>query len=164
MKTLLIALVATLLALPALAATYKIPEDDPIVTVVIPDKGWEATKIARGIEVSDDDDEVFLAIEGIDVDNVEAVVKAAVDYLDRHGVSIDPSTTKEKEGTLNGFHVNDVGWKGKDKDGDVLVHLTIVSVTEKRGVLFTYWASPKGDKKYDATITAMVRSLKKVGK
>ena len=163
MKALLIALVATSLALPALAATYKIPEDDPIVTVVIPDKGWEATNIARGIEVSDEDDEVYLAIEGIDVDNIEAVVKAAVDYLDRQGVSIDASTSKESEGTLNGFHVNDLGWKGKDQDGDVVVHLTIVSVAKERGVLFTYWASPDGDKKHDATITAMVKSLKKVG-
>src|SRR5262249_44037133 len=139
MKTLLVALVASLLAPPALAATYKIPEADPVATVVIPDKGWEATKIARGIEVSDSDDEVYLAIEGIDVDNVEAVVTAAVGYLERHGVSIDSSTLKETEGTLSGFHVNDVGWKGKDKDGDVVVHLTIISVTEQRGVLFTYW-------------------------
>jgi len=163
MKTMLIALVATLLALPTLAATYKIPADDPIATVVIPDKGWEATEIARGIEVNDDDDEVYLAIEGVDVDNVEAVVKAAVDYLDRQGVTIDPSTSKESEGKLNGFHVNDLGWKGKDQDGDVLVHLTIVSITEKRGVLFTYWASPEGDKKHEATVTAMVKSLKKAG-
>src|SRR5262245_32270516 len=105
MKTLLIALVASLLALPGLAATYKIPEDNPVATVVIPDKGWEATKIARGIEVSDEDDEVYLAIEGIDVDNVDAVVTAAVGYLERHGVSVDSSTLKETEGTVNGFHV-----------------------------------------------------------
>jgi hypothetical protein len=163
MKTLLIAALATLLAVPAVAATYRIPDNNPIVTVVIPDKGWEATKIERGIEVGDDDDEVFLSIEAIDSDNIEQVVGAAVDYLNRAGVTIDPSTKTEKEGRLGEFKVDDLGWKGKDKDGDVLVHLTILTVTQQRGVLFTYWASPKGDKQHEAAITAMVRSIRKVG-
>ena len=60
------AVVATLLAAPALAETHKIPESNPVVTVVVPDKGWSASEIARGIEVNDDDDEVYLAIEAID--------------------------------------------------------------------------------------------------
>ena len=58
MKVLLIAVLATLLAAPALAETHKIPEDNPIVTVVVPDKGWSADKIARGnpmyIDLGDD--------------------------------------------------------------------------------------------------------------
>jgi hypothetical protein len=40
---------------------------------------------------------------------------------------------------------------------------TIVTVTAQRGILFTYWASPKGDKQHDAAIGAMVQSMKKVG-
>jgi hypothetical protein len=163
MKTLLIAVLATLLAAPALAATHKIPEDNPIVTVVVPDKGWSADKIARGIEVTDDDDEVYLSIEGVDGNNAAATVAGAVAYLERQGVMIDPSTKTEKEGKLGDFPVYDMGWKGKDKDGEVLVHLTIINITPQRGVLFTYYASPKGDKENDAAIGAMVRSIKKVG-
>ena len=163
MKTLLIAVLATLLAVPALAATHKIPEDNPLVTVDVPDKGWKATKIARGIEVEDDDDEVYLSIEGIDGNNAAETGAAAVAYLNRQGVTLDQSTRTEKEGKLGDFPINDIGWKGKDKDGDVLVHITIVTVTPQRGILFTYWASPKGDKQHDAAITAMVRSIKKVG-
>jgi hypothetical protein len=163
MKTLLIAIVAALLATPALAATYKIPEDGPIVTVVIPDKGWEVTKIARGIEVSDDDDDVYLAIEGIDGSNAKEAAASAMAYLIRQGVTIDPATQTEKEGKLGEFSVYDLGWKGKDKDGDVLVHLTILTITPQRGVMFTYWADPDGDKKHEATIGAMVRSIKKAG-
>src|SRR4029077_14402779 len=36
---------------------------------------------------------------------------------------------------------------------------TIVTVTAQRGILFTYWASPKGDKQHDAAIGAMVQSM-----
>jgi hypothetical protein len=163
MKRLLIAILAMALASPALAATHKIPEDNTIVTVAVPDTGWTASKIARGIEVSDADDEVYLAIEGVDGNNATETVAAAVAYLNRQGVAVDPSTKTEKEGKLGEFPVYDLGWKGKDKDGDVLVHLTIINVTPQKGVLFTYWASPKGDKQHDAAITAMVKSIKKVG-
>jgi hypothetical protein len=163
MKALLIAFLATLLAVPALAATHKIPEDNPIVTVDVPDKGWTTKQIAGGIEVNDDDDEVYLSIQGIDGNNAGETVAAAIAYLTRQGVTLDPSTKTEKEGKLGDFPVTDIGWKGKDKDGDVLIHLTIVTVTPQRGVLFTYWASPKGDKELDAAISAMVGSIKKVG-
>src|SRR3954464_9981184 len=100
MKVLLIAVLATLLAAPALAATQKIPEDNPIVTVDVPDKGWTTTKIAGGIEVNDDDDEVYLSIQGIDGNNAGETVAAALAYLTRQGVTIDPSTKTEKEGKL----------------------------------------------------------------
>jgi hypothetical protein len=163
MKTLLIALCATLLAAPVLAETYKIPEQNPIVTVEVPDKGWEVTEIARGIELNDDDDDVFLAIEGIDGSNAKETASAAMAYLVRQGVIIDPSTKTEKEGKLGDFPLYDLGWKGKDKDGDVLVHLVIITITSQRGVLFTYWANPEGDKKHDAAVGAMVQSIKKVG-
>ena len=111
MKTLLIAVLATLLAVPALAATHKIPEDNPLVTVVVPDKGWKATKIARGIELEDDDDEVYLSIEGIDGNNAAETGAAAVAYLNRQGVTIDPLPKTEKEGKLGEFPINDIGWK-----------------------------------------------------
>jgi hypothetical protein len=163
MKTLLAAVVSIVLAAPALAATHNIPDDNTLVTVVVPDKGWTASKIARGIEVSDADDEVYLAIEGVDGNNATETVAAAVGYLNRQGVAVDPATKTEKEGKLGEFPVYDLGWKGKDKDGDVLVHLTIINITPQRGVLFTYWASPKGDKQHDAAIGDMVKSIKKVG-
>ena len=163
MKTLLIAVLAALLAAPALAATYKIPEDNPIVTIVVPDKGWKTSKIARGIELSDEDDEVYLAVEGVDGNNASETVAAGVAYLNRQGVTVDPATKTEKEGKLGDFPVYDLGWKGKDKDGDVVVHLTIINITPQRGVLFTYWASPKGDKEHDGVMSAMVKSIKKVG-
>ena len=163
MKAFAIAVLATLLAAPVMAETHKIPEDNPIVTVVVPDKGWSAEKIASGIEVSDDDDEIYIAIQGIDSTNATATVAGAITYLERQGVTVDPSSKAEKEGKVGNFDAFSIGWKGKDKDGEVLVNLVIITVSAQRGVLFTYWASPKGDKEHAAAITAMITSIKKVG-
>jgi hypothetical protein len=161
-KALVFALLTTLLAAPALAKTHSIPADNPIVTIVVPDKGWSASEIDNGIEVSDDD-EVYVAIQGVDGNDAAERVASAISYLKREGVTVDPASKTEKEGKLGAFDVFDLGWKGKDKDGEVLVHLTIINVTPQRGVLFTYWATPKGDKQHDAALGAMPQSIKKVG-
>ena len=77
---------------------------------------------------------------------------------------IDTSTEKKFDGKLGNFDVYDIGWEGKDQDGDVLVHLTIVRITRERGVLFTYCASPTGDKENDEAITNLVKSIRQVGR
>jgi hypothetical protein len=162
----LLASFAAFAAVPALAETFKIPEDGAIVTVDVPDKGWTATPIARGIELSDDDDEVYLSIEGIEMKKTEEIATEAVAYLNRAGVTIDRSTEKKVEGKLGNFPMYDIGWEGKDKDkdGDIVVHLTILGITSTKGVLFTYWASPTGDKENEEAIVKMVRSIKQVGR
>ncbi len=162
MKTfLLAAMLAAVLSVPVQAETFKIPASNPYVTVEIPD-GWTATQIERGIEVSSDDDEVYLAIEGTPMKDLTEVATDAVKFLNRAGVTVDKSTEKKTDGKINGMDMYDIGWAGKDKDGDVVVHLTIVTIEPTKGVLFTYWASPKGDKEHDADIVKMVRSIKKV--
>jgi hypothetical protein len=161
MKKLFFALLfAIAVAAPAAADTYKIPETNTLATVTAPDKGWDVTKIERGIELSSDDDEIYLAIEGITSDNTSDVMGQALAYLSRSGVKLDEKSQKQTEGKLNGLSVLDFGWTGTDKDGDVLVHLTIVKLAPGKAVLFTYWASPEGDKKYDPVVTAIVQSLK----
>ena len=153
-------LFAIVLAAPAAAKTYKIPDTDSLATIEAPDTGWDVQKIERGIELNSDDDEVYLAIEGITKDNTAEVMTGALAYLDRSGVKIDKASENKSEGKLNGLDTLDFGWTGKDKDGDVVVHLTIVKIVPGKAILFTYWASPEGDKKYDPVTGKVLQSLK----
>ena len=163
MKTFMLAVMLTaVLAVPALAETFRIPASDPIVTIEVPED-WTATQIDKGIELSSDDDEVYLAIEGTPMKGLVELTTDAVKFLNRAGVTVDKSTEKSSEGTVNGFKMNDIGWAGQDKDGDVLIHLMILTITPTKGVLFTYWASPEGDKEHDPAIRKIIRSIKKVG-
>ena len=100
-------------------------------------------------------------IEGVPLKDIVELVGDTVKYLNRAGVEVDKSTEKETKGTINGMEMHDIGWSGKDKDGDVIIHLLIVAVSGTQAVLFTYWASPTGDKEHDEAITKMVRSIKK---
>jgi hypothetical protein len=160
---LLAALVATFIAAPAAAETHKIPGDNPSATVTVPDDGWSVSPIAKGVEISSDDDEVYMAVEGVPLKDLVELVGDTVKYLNREGVQVDKSTEKETSGTINGMDMRDIGWSGRDKDGDVIIHLLIVAVSPTDAVLFTYWASPTGDKEHDAAITKIVRSIRKSG-
>jgi hypothetical protein len=163
-KTVLFAaLLAILVAAPALAETHKIPSDNPSATVTVPDQGWTVTSIDTGIEVSSEDDEVYMAVQGVPLKDLVDLVGQTIAYLQRAGVTVDKSTEKETKGTVNGMDMSDIGWSGKDKDGDVIVHLLMIAVSGKDAVMFTYWASPTGDKQHDEEITKMIRSIKKAG-
>ncbi len=153
-------LFAVLLVAPAVAKTYNIPAANTLATVAAPDEGWDVKEIDRGIELNSDDDEVLLAIEGIANDNTKEVMSQAIAYLDRAGVKIDPKSEKQSQGKLNGLDTLDFGWTGNDKDGAVVVHLTLVKLAPGKAIMFTYWASPEGDKKHDPETTKILQSLK----
>jgi hypothetical protein len=159
-NALIAAMLSAFLATPVFAASFNIPDSSPLASITVPDSGWKATKIDKGIELESSDDEVYLSIEAIELKALKELVAEAVIVLKRGGVTIDLSTEKQKSGKLLGRQFDDLGWSGKDKDGDVLIHLSVLSLDATHGILFTYWASPDGDKKYDPVISQMIESLK----
>jgi hypothetical protein len=161
-QMLLAVILAAALVQPAFAERFRIPAEDPIVTIDVPED-WTVAQIDKGIEASSDDDEVYLAIEGTVMKGLVELTTDAVRFLGRAGVTVDESSEKSDEGTVNGFRMNSIGWSGRDKDGDVLIHLMILTITPTKGVLFTYWASPEGDKEYQEAIRKIVRSVRKAG-
>jgi hypothetical protein len=153
-------ILSAFLASPALAATFNIPDGSPLATVTVPDKDWKATKIDKGIELETDDDEVYLSIEAVELKDLKQIVAQAIVVMQRGGVTVDTSTEKQVSGKLLGHQYDDIGWNGKDKDGDVMIHLGVLTVSAGHAIMFTYWASPDGDKQYDPVIRTIIESLK----
>ncbi len=154
------AMLAAFLATPGFAGTFNIPDSRPLASITVPDSDWKATKIERGIELESSDDEVYLSIEATELKDLKDLIAEAVIVLKRGGVTIDLSTQKQKSGKLLGRQFDDLGWTGKDKDGDVVIHMSVLTVNATDGIVFTYWASPEGDKKHDPAISQMIESLK----
>lgn len=151
---------AAALSLPAFAGTHKLPEEEPIATVTIPDS-WKTDEIEDGVEATSDDGEVYLAIETTDGDSVAEGMKEAVEYLKSKGVVVDESTVKQETGKLGAFDIVDVSWDGKDEEGAAKISLSVVSITKTEGLLLIYWASPEGEKKHLEALKAIAKSIKK---
>jgi opacity protein-like surface antigen len=148
------------LASSAFAATHNVPDENPVATVTAPD-GWKAEDHDKGVELTSDDGEVYIAVEATGAKGVEKSMDEAMTYLKKKGVTVDEKSMKQSESKVGGKDAVLVSWNGKDEEGEAHIQLMIVSVSDDKGVLLLYWASPEGEKKHQDDITAIAQSLKK---
>lgn len=161
MKTLRVAFAICLaMAASTLAVTHKIPEDNAVATINAPTT-WKANNYDKGIELTSDDGEVYIAIEATDAKGVETSMEEAMQYLKSKGVTVDAKSVKQSEGKLAGKDAVMISWDGEDEEGPAKIQLMVVSVTNENGVLFLYWASPEGEKNHQKEIAGIAESLKK---
>ena len=163
-KTLRACLAAGLLAslpLAANAKSFTIPAPGAIAVVTLPDD-WTNTEIAKGVESTSDDDAVYVAVEVTDLKDVSKAVTDTIVRLKSKDVVIDQSTKKQGDITINGMTGVQVKWDGKDEDGPTHVSLTVLQVTDAKGLILTYWASPEGEKDNLKELGSIIDSLKQV--
>ena len=159
----LTALSAATFVTGALANTYELPDEKPVASVTIPGT-WKPTAYEDGVECVSPDNEVYLAIEGIEADDLESSLQEAVKLLKKNGVSIDKSTEKQQALKINGLDGTEVLWKGKDKDGDCTVSFSFLPVTKKIGLMIVFWSGTELDKKSDSELGKIIRSIKPLEK
>lgn len=157
-------LVAGFLALmPSFAAakTHSIPDPNPIAVVTIPDD-WEVTSTAKGIEVDSEDEEVYVAVEVTEMSSVAKTVTDTIAWLQSKNVVIDPATQQQQQIKVNDIPGFMIKWSGKDDDGPTNVSLTIMVLSETKGLLLTYWATPQGEKDNLEALKGIINSLRPV--
>lgn len=159
MKALMFAaLFALSLPLAAHAKTYPIPDDDPIATVTLPDS-WDTDDLDDGVEATSKDETVYVAIEAADLTDVKAATVEAFKFFDEKGITIDKSSQKESEFTINGLKGFELSFKGKDEDGPTNVSVSVVTVSEKKVLMITYWASDEGEKNNADGLSKIINSI-----
>jgi hypothetical protein len=154
-------LVSCALAASAFAKTYSLPDDKPFVSITVPD-AWETDEIDNGVESTSKDGEVYFYVEVTDADNVKAAMQEGIKYLQSKGVTLDADSAKDQEGKLNGMDIVGVKWDGKDEEGPAKISLTLIMVTEEKGLLLVYWGSPDGSKANKDELDKIVNSIKKL--
>jgi hypothetical protein len=162
-KHLFLALLLTAFVASASAGTYKLPKDEPIASITFPD-GWKVEASDESLDVSSNDDEIYINIEFNDADSLEGAIEESIGYLKKNKVKIDKATEKKTETDFHGIKVVDFSWDGEDADGKCKISLTILGITPKKALLMLYWASPEGEKKHAAELGAIQQSIKSLVK
>jgi hypothetical protein len=156
----LAAILCAAMAAPSFAATHKVPADDPIATIQVPDK-WATKQLGEGIEVTSPDAAVSFVVTPVEGTKVNESVGEVMRYLrNRDGITVEADSIKNEKGKLNGLETQNVSWKGKDKKGDVQIRFLIVTVGEKKPLILAYWCSPAAEKKHDRDLKKMLQSVK----
>jgi hypothetical protein len=161
-KFLFLALLCVGLVAPAFAGTHKVPPDEPIVTVQVPDK-WKTTEQAEHIEAISPDGAVsFLVMPG-EAKKINEAMGEAMSYVrNKDGITVNPDSMKHDEGRLNGMDVKNVSWQGTNQKGDVKISFKIMSVSEGNPVIVVYWASPAAEKKHQKELNKMLQSITRI--
>jgi hypothetical protein len=132
---------------------------DTVASLDFPDS-WKISDIKRGIEAKSPDAEVYVWAELVPSDEVDAVQKEHDKYFEKQNVTMakaDP-VSKDVDGRQWAFIEPQSTWKGKP----TVVKYIIINpkVTSDKIVVFTYWASPEGDKNYDKEMDGVINSLR----
>jgi len=160
MKSFYALLLSALLALPAFAGTHKIPKEEPLATIAFP-SGWKVEDSDESIDATSDDGEIYINLELNDGDSIEGAIEETFGYLKKNKVTVDMASKKQSEGEINGLKGIQFSFDGKDEDGPAKISLMVIQISEKKGLLLLYWASPEGEKKHQAELDTILGSLKK---
>ena len=144
------------------AKSFSIGDKRPVATVTIPDS-WKTETIENGIEATSPDEEISLAIEAVEIKDVEQATREGIKYFADQGVKIDPSTQKQSETKMSGKPAIDISWKGKDDEGnETNVGLTFVILSEKDSVLLYFWGDDESIKLNAPALQSISESIRSV--
>ncbi len=146
---------------PAFAKTFKLPDDKPVVSLTIPDS-WKPEEIDKGVQGQTEDSTVFLSAETTkSKEDMGTIIDETFAMLKEHKVVLDNDSKKENKFDINGLPADELLYSGKDEDGATSVSITFVTVNDTI-LVFTYWASPEGEKKHQKEIASLVQSVKAI--
>jgi hypothetical protein len=149
-----------LLGAQTFGATHKIPSEQPIATVAIPEK-WQSKPVGEGVEASSPDGEFHLLVVPGEAKINETMGEVMRYVRNSSGITVNAQSMKNEAEKLNGMDVRHVSWQGKDKNGDVKISFRIISLAEKERLLLAYWASPKAETTHRAELKKVLESIKK---
>jgi hypothetical protein len=147
------------LSAPAFAEKIEVPTAGKPLVIDVPDS-WDTEEVARGIQLSTEDEEVFLWIEAYAAPDFEAVKKELVAYLVEQGIEIKGEPTiSTHDAPKHGIAALDfpATWNG----GPTILRYLIIEPKNpaKSRLIISYWATPEGDKKYDAETQRIIDSF-----
>jgi hypothetical protein len=149
------------LSLSAFADTFKLPENKPIVSFVLPES-WKPTETDTGLEAVSVDGEIYLALEFVDADSVDDVIDANLKYLEQQGVKVEKEPKDKGDSTLNEMAISHTSYNGTDKDGTCEVSLSFLTVSPGKGLMITYWGSQNAADKHKESLQKILGSISKI--
>jgi hypothetical protein len=148
-------------SLTAWADTFKLPENKPIVSFVLPDS-WKPTETDTGLQAASVDGEIYLALEFIDADSVNDVVDDSMSFLEKQGVTVEKDPKSQGDSTINDMAISHMSYKGTDKDGTCEVSLSFLTVAPGKGLMITYWGSTDAADKHKESLERILNSITKI--
>jgi hypothetical protein len=141
------------------ARDVTMPFGKGTVTIAFP-KSWNVSAIDRGLEAKTSDEEVFVWAEAITDAQIDQLMKEHRDYFTQQGVAVTGKIQSEAK-IVNGLNMKVMSvpatWHGNPT---VLQYLLVdPGLASGWTLMLSEWASPKGDKMYQADLDTIMNTL-----
>jgi len=125
----------------------------------LPDN-WRVKNIERGVEISSPDQEIYLWVEAVTTDSVERVIEEYFKYFKQQGVTTRQPIDQQKH-TVGAVDLVQMDIPATYEGAETIVRFVITEArpNETKALFIGYWASPKGDKAHDATLTGIIADI-----
>jgi hypothetical protein len=157
-------LLCVLTAMPVFSAIHRVPEDEPLITIEIPDE-WQTKEVGESLHAAAPDPPLDVLIVPPEGSKIAETMGEAMRYIrNRDRIVVKPESMKKTQpGKINGLDVHQVSWQGNNKNGEVEIQFTILSVVNRKSVLLAWWGSPAAVRRHEADLKKILQSVKRAG-
>ena len=155
----LTALILFMSAAVGQARDVTIPIGKGTVTITF-SKSWNVSNIQRGLEAKTGDEEVYISAEAFTDAELDRLMTEHQNYFTNQGVVVTGKLHSETK-VVNGLNMKIISlpatWHG---DPTVLEYLIVdPELASGWKLMVAEWASPKGDRMYQADLDTILNSL-----
>lgn len=158
-RSLSIALAAWLFITPALAKNFAVPNNNPAVTVTVPDS-WKTQDIGSGYLAQSPDDTVYFSVEFANSPNGEKLMANHIAWMKENNIKVVKPA--EANTTLNNIPVSVYQFETSDDAGQTTVEFIMMRAGSNRIVMFTIWASDAERAKNTDALASIYASIKPI--
>ena len=159
MPTKSIAVLTFILAGSAFAGTYRVPEDEPIARVSIPDR-WKTEHREEFLDATVPNGAghvLVLPVEGLKPS--ESMLEA-MRYIRRHGTVKVDAHSEKRETSKAGVHpIQTFSWDATEKNQPIRIRCHLFSELNGKRLLVVFWGPVEGEKKYQRDLSKILESV-----
>ena len=146
------------------AGTVNVPEDNPAISVDIPDS-WKPEATDKGVACEFPDKVATIFFEVTSAKGLDALIDENVDWLTKdQGVELDKASEQKQEFEAANLGWRRISWSGSSKEwGPTTVGFAFTDAGNGKVLTVTYWVTKKDQEKHFPTIEKIFESVKRIG-
>lgn len=152
-------LALSLLASPALAKNFAVPDKDPAVVLSVPDN-WTTEEITYGYSAQSPGKDVFFSVEFANANNIDKMLENNDKWMKENNIKKVPPNKVELP--LNGIPATVFQYETTDDNGPTTVEFILMPAGKQRMIMLTIWGSSEERQKHGKAIDSIMSSVKPI--
>ena len=159
MRTKLTTVLSLVLVSSISARTYRIPEDEPVARIAVPN-GWKTAQHEEFLESTPRNGTCHLLVLAVEGRKPAETMLEAMRYIRRNGtVKVDAQSEKREEMKIGATPIRTFTWDATEKNQPIRIRCHLFSELNGKRLLVVFWSPLEGEKKYQRDLNQILESV-----